>query len=326
MTVAHDQAVKSEYESRLSEWSKRADERERAHRRMGIWRFLFAAALIAFTAVFAQTRAGLGLALTILLFGIFLTGLLHDRILKARDRARKAVSFYQAGLNRLDGTWAQKSMEAGSAAVHGAEFLDPHHPYASDLDLFGGGSLFALINTAQTQSGRATLAAWLLAPAVPEEILARQEAVNELRPKLDLRERLGLVAAEAQGWIRTEALMRWATQPRVLRSHFVRLAAFFLPLASLVFYFSAQWFLLVMALVAQIALARFFHRRVQQVIRDAGVAPADLKWLAEVLHEVDNERFQSERLRRTEAEGMLDGLSASEAVHRLGKLYGWMES
>src|SRR3954463_10708474 len=165
MSVALEQNIKSEYESRLCDWARRAEEREQAHRRMGTRRFLFVVALVAFAAVFAQTRAGLGLALTILLFGIFLTGLLHDRILKARDRARKAMGFYQAGLDRLDGTWAQKSMAAGNAPIHGAEFLDPHHPFASDLDLFGAGSLFALLNSAQTQSGRATLAAWLLAPA-----------------------------------------------------------------------------------------------------------------------------------------------------------------
>ena len=52
--------------------------------------------------------------------------------------------------------------------------------------------------------------AWLLAPAAPEEIRARQEAVEDLRPKLDLREQWGLIAAETQKWIRTEALIGWA--------------------------------------------------------------------------------------------------------------------
>src|ERR1041385_6231052 len=191
--------VKTEYESRLSDWSRRAGAQERAHLRMGNIRILLILGLVALAVVLGQTRAGLGLALTLLIFGFFLTSLLHDRILKARDRARRAMGFYQAGLDRLDGTWAKKSAAAGPAGgSRGTEFLDPHHPFAADLDLFGVGSLFELINTAQTQSGRATLAAWLLAPAAAEEIHARQEAVDELRPKIDLRERLGLIAAEAQ--------------------------------------------------------------------------------------------------------------------------------
>jgi hypothetical protein len=294
---------------------------------MGNWRFLFAVALVAIAAAFAQTRAGLGLALTILMFGLFLTGMLHDRILKARDRARRAMGFYQAGLDRLDGTWAQKSIAAGAGGgSRGAEFLEPHHPFASDLDLFGAGSVFDLLNTAQTQIGRATLASWLLTPAAPEEIRARQGAVDELRPKLDLRERLGLIAAEAQGWIRTEALIGWATKPRVLQSNFVRVAAFCLPLASLALFLSGQWVLFLVALACQFAVARSCLRRVRQVVREAGVAPRDLEWLADLLRCLENEPLQSERLRRMEAESHCEGLSASESIQRLGKLHGWLAS
>jgi hypothetical protein len=48
--------------------------------------------------------------------------------------------------------------------------------------------------------------------------------------------------------------------------------------------------------------------------------------LAEVLRCLENETFQSERLRRMETESQCDGVSASQAIQRLGKLYGWMES
>jgi len=312
-------APKAEYQSRLSEWSRRAQAHERAHLRMGNLRLLFVVGLVILAAVLVQTRVVLGIVLTIVLFGLFLTGMVHDRILKARDRARRAMGFYQAGLNRLDGSWAGKSSP-------GTEFLDPHHPYASDLDLFGAGSLFELLNTTQTESGRATLAAWLLAPAAPEEIRARQEAVDELRPKVDLREGLGLIAAEAQAWIRTEALIAWAGQARVLESNFVRVAAFCLPLASLALYLSGLWALSLAVLAGQFALARYWGGRVHQVVREAGVAPGDLEWLAEVLRCLENQPFQRERLRRMEAESECDGISASQAIQRLGKLYAWMVS
>jgi len=183
-----------------------------------------------------------------------------------------------------------------------------------------------LLNTAQTESGGAALAAWLLAPAAPGEIRARQEAVNELRPNLDLRERLGLIAAEAQGWIRTGALINWAAQPRRLQSKFVRGGVFWLPLVSLALLLAGQWALFLAALAGQFALGRSCHRAVQKVVRDAGVAPRDLERLAEILRCLENEPFQSERLRRMEAEGRCDGVSASQAIQRLGKLHAWMES
>src|SRR5436190_16521631 len=327
MAVTLEPTVKAEYQSRLSDWSRRAEAHELAHRRMGNLRILFGVGLVAVAAVLGQTRAGLGLALTLLISGLFLTGMLHDRILKARDRARRAMGFYQAGLDRLDGTWAQKSATAGlTGTSRGTEFLDPNHPFAADLDLFGVGSLFELLNTAQTQGGRATLAAWLLAPAASEEIRARQEAVIELRPNLDLRERLGLIAAEAQEYIRTQALIAWASQPRRLHSNFVRVAAFCLPLASLALYLSGQGVLFVAALVGQVALARSCRRPVHQVVRDAGVAPRELGRLAEVLRCLESEPFCSDRLRRMEAEGHCHGLSASQAIRRLAKLHAWLES
>ncbi|MGZ8921489.1 MAG: MutS-related protein, partial [Limisphaerales bacterium] len=310
---------KAEYQSRLAEWSQQAQAHEQAHLRVGNLRLFFVVGLVILAVLLVQTRVGLGITLTIVLLGLFLSGMVHDRILKGRERARRAMGFYQAGLNRLDGNWAGK----GSP---GTEFLDPHHPYASDLDLFGGGSLFELLNTTQTESGRVTLAAWLLASASPEEIHARQEAVEELRPKMDLRERLGLIAAEAQAWIRTEALIAWASQPRVLESNLVRVAAFCLPLASLPLFVSGFWVLSLAVMAGQFALMRYWGRRVHRVVREAGVAPRDLEWLAEVLRCLDKEAFNSERLRRMEAEGKHDGFSASEAIQRLGKLYGWTES
>jgi len=66
-----------------------------------------------------------------------------------------------------------------------------HNPYAQDLDLFGKGSLFELLCTARTYIGEDTLARWLLTPAAPDAVHARHDAVNELRPRLDLREDLG---------------------------------------------------------------------------------------------------------------------------------------
>lgn len=59
-------------------------------------------------------------------------------------------------------------------------YLDPEHPYAYDLDIFGKGSLYALLNRAHSEPGRALLAEWLLERADREQILERQAAVKEI--------------------------------------------------------------------------------------------------------------------------------------------------
>jgi len=195
---------------------------------------------------------------------LVLPGIWHVRIEAARNAARRGIRFYQYGLERLDGTWLGK----GSP---GTEFLDSHHPYAADLDMFGAGSLFELLNAAHTQTGRTTLAAWLLEPASPEEIVARQEAIKELSPKVDLRERLGFLAAEAQTWIPTESLLSWARQPRLLKSNPVRVTVFCLPWASLALLLAGQWPWCLGVLSVQYALGRFYKRRVEKVTRTLGL-------------------------------------------------------
>ena len=66
----------------------------------------------------------------------------------------------------------------------GAEFIDFHHPYAYDLDIFGSHSLFQYLNRTATFIGKKTLATALLDKSSNEEILANQEAVAELTQKI----------------------------------------------------------------------------------------------------------------------------------------------
>jgi hypothetical protein len=119
----------------------------------------------------------------VLLFVVIAIG--HGRLINARDRARSAAAFYRRGLARLRFEWP------GSGDA-GERFEPSQHLYAADLDLFGRGSLFELLATCRTEGGRAVLARWMLAPALPDEILARQEAIRELLPDLDLREHLSV--------------------------------------------------------------------------------------------------------------------------------------
>jgi DNA mismatch repair ATPase MutS len=192
--------------------------------------------------------------------------------------------------------------------------------------MFGVGSLFELVNAAHTRIGRATLAAWLLEPASLQEIVARQEAIKEMSPKVDLRERLGFLAAQVETWIATESLISWARQPRILNSNPVRVVAFCLPWLSLVLLIAGQWPWCLSALAIQYALARFHKRRVQKVTRTVGVVQHDLRCIADMFECLEAQNFNSERLRRVDAAGPCRGLCASEAIQRLATLYSWIAS
>ena len=70
----------------------------------------------------------------------------------------------------------------------GHQFINPNHPYTSDLDIFGQHSVFQLLNRTTTESGKILLAEWLSEPASNAEIYDRQKAIKELAQKLDWRQ------------------------------------------------------------------------------------------------------------------------------------------
>jgi hypothetical protein len=70
----------------------------------------------------------------------------------------------------------------------GAEYSDPHHPYSYDLDLFGKGSLYQLMNRTTIEDGSRILARLMMnLPPDAETILLRQEAVQEIAALRDWR-------------------------------------------------------------------------------------------------------------------------------------------
>lgn len=82
-----------------------------------------------------------------------------------------------------------KSEETLSHAVfsNGSEYINPHHPFTYDIDIFGEGSLFKSLNRTVTPEGKANLSAGLKnINKEPEHILARQEAIKELSKKSKL--------------------------------------------------------------------------------------------------------------------------------------------
>src|SRR5580698_7003424 len=130
----------------------------------------------------------------------------QSRVDRNAECVRRAIAFYERGIARLENRW-QGTGETGD------QFSDPHHPYASDLDLFGRASLFELLSTARTRGGEARLAAWLKSPSPITALRARHGAIGELRPKLDMREQLAVLGADFRTGVNPEQMVRWAAEP-----------------------------------------------------------------------------------------------------------------
>lgn len=146
----------------------------------------------------------------------------HGGVRRALRHREALLQINEEGLRRRERAW--DALPGAGLAGPGAD-----HAYAHDLDLFGPASLIQLLGPPATAFGRATLRAWLLAPAPPDEIRARQAAVAELAPRNDLRDELlargrlmdrssprdverFLEWAEGEPWLRHRPALRWAAR------------------------------------------------------------------------------------------------------------------
>jgi hypothetical protein len=142
----------------------------------------------------------------------------HARIALKRNRAIRAVTFYENGIKRIEDRWIGMGQSTEL-------FRDDSHLYAADLDIFGKASLFELLCTARTRAGEEILADWLAAPADRSEIIERQQAIEELRNRLDLREDLVISGTGIRPSIHPAPLAKWGTAAPLLKNRWAIVAA-----------------------------------------------------------------------------------------------------
>jgi hypothetical protein len=263
----------------------------------------------------------------------------HEHLLRLLERRRRAERYFERALARLDGKWA-------GTGETGDRYLDLAHPYAQDLDLFGKGSLFELLCTARTHIGEDTLARWLLAPVDPETARARNEAVEELRLRLDLREELAVLAEEARTGVDPVSLAAWGEAPALIEGGGLRIAAGALSVlgvlgfCAFLAYDADRLGLVRMSesttilcrdffLVAVSVNAFFLHRmreRVHAVVAAVDESAHELKLLSEVLVRLERERFDAPLLARLRASLDAEGDPPSKRFARLNRLMELVDS
>ncbi|WP_439483190.1 MutS-related protein [Cyclobacterium plantarum] len=98
------------------------------------------------------------------------------------NHQKDVEGFYLAVKEIADMKQKRKEREL-SGFDSGSKFIDPRHPFSSDLDLFGEHSLFQLINHTVSKGGSKKLAQWMRFALPREEAGRKQEALMELSKK-----------------------------------------------------------------------------------------------------------------------------------------------
>ncbi len=236
--------------------------------------------------------------------------------------AERAATYYATGLDRLAGKPAGIS--------DGASFANEDHPYAADLDLFGPGSLFERLTSCRTQIGESTLAAWLCGPADPTEVKARQEAVTDLRPRLDLREAVAVAGANVPA-ANYGPLATWGAGEPEPAPQWKRWAVEVLGWGNILAW--VGWLIvgippipvLVLGL-ASLILALPMLPWARRVLAPLEKAEHHLSLLESLLAKLEREPFTSPRLKELQAGMVVGGLPASAQIRELRLLLEWFNS
>ncbi len=238
----------------------------------------------------------------------------------ASQRAMRLLDVYERGLGRADGSKPQ-SGHTGEA------FHEDGHLYERDLNILGADSIFGMLATTRTAVGQRALAGLLLHPEVvaggnvraeartlQSEVRARQAAVKELAPMLDLRERVALLGRSAFEELPAESFDRWLDTPRGglavwMRWVFLGLTLAWMALVAAVLLHRADFETLprnVGALLAlQGAFALWLRPRVMAEIEGAQRLAGQTNILRDGLKLVQQQKFSADLLRQLQkdAEG-----------------------
>ena len=310
---------RSEYTTRLEARRRTVQQHERTDLRVAQARFV---AVLLFGLTVWLSYGGLSpwwLAGPAALFLVLV--IVHDRVIRTKRRAMRAVTFYESGLARIDDRWIG---QGSSTEIYAGEA----HLYAADLDLFGKGSLFELLSTGRTRSGEDTLARWLTDTASRSDILSRQQAVDELRDRIDLREDLAILGPDIRSSIQPDTMARWGLMPAALASPWLRIVASIL--AALVMLSMAatwirsaapRWLTLFYGMLAVEGLyALLLRGRVRVAISAVEGPKHDLDLLSRLLARLEREEFHATRLVDLRSQLVTDGLPPSQQISRLVRL------
>ncbi|PTX15141.1 MutS-like protein [Pontibacter mucosus] len=244
----------------------------------------------------------------------------HSRLNFRHQQLRLLRQVNEQEVERLQGKL--KNFDSGQ------EFVDDHHPYTSDLDIFGHNSLFQLLNRSVTSIGMYKLATWLRKAAAPQEVLQRQAAVAELASgkKLDwLQELVALPMHYKHDAESAAGFIGWFKDKAFFRQHgWLKPLLFILPILTLAaiagwFYGLSGWIAVGLLLVQYLLANRFTAERDEYYEKSIGIYEAMRSYTKQLQH-IEQHQFDTPLLQALHRELTKSGTRSSESINKLANI------
>lgn len=292
--------------------------------RMRLFIFLGGSALSAFVFHTYDDKT-YGCVLVVLLLVVFISLVIkHEKVINEANRYRNMVEINKKCILRMEGNW-------GDFSDDGVEYVNPHHSYTNDLDIFGHGSLFQWINTSNTYSGREALRTLLENPDKEiHSIRQRQDAVKELGFKTEFCQRLQCEGMGIDNLKNNpEDIMEYAEQKsKFFSKRWLKPVFFVLPgltiLSFLVWYFDRSILfygpLLLLALQAMIIL--WGYRKINDVLATVYSYKTKVAVYQHLLEVIEKEEFRDAYLVSLQSNLFRGHEAASQEIKKLDSIVG----
>ena len=178
MSIADKSAY---YSQKINQFQNEVEKYRKLTNQFGTIRVLYFIATIVLSVYYINARDGFATTLVLIPFPLIFGWLVNRHKSKKRllELGRNRIIILEEEIDRLN---LKLDKLPG-----GERFSNTLHEYAPDMDIFGRHSVFSLVNRSALNFGQESLANWFKSPATKEEIIARQEAVEEIKNDFDWR-------------------------------------------------------------------------------------------------------------------------------------------
>lgn len=222
----------------------------------------------------------------------------HSKLFKEKIHLENLVRINKQETQALNGD--------SSCFITGSEFIDPHHPYSHDLDIFGEGSLFQAVNRCNTIHGKKEMAKRLSYPLEStQEIQHYQTAVKELATKPDFIQHFQAAGMEIEEQTQDhDQLLAWLKVPPFLYgSKTIKVLLVTLPALTAVaiiatFFVAGIKPIAIILALLQWAILGFYIKRINAFHEFISRKKTILEKYAHILHFLQREKFESALLQK----------------------------
>lgn len=182
----------------------------------------------------------------------------------------------------------------------GRDFLDDKHFYNQDIDLFGAGSIFQLINRTGTVKGREKLAEFLNANEI-EGVKVRQEAIKELSEMAAWRQGFQTTAELIETQIEHKTILKWMLNYRAKIQPIFRWLPAVISIGSILVFVAYGFGLISGGLIlvwffVGLIITLFYIGQINKLYQSATQMTETFASYSKLLLEIENKNFTSELL------------------------------